>query len=119
VLSAHKDVYADDPASVTDATIAAIERYHEKIFCIGHPCNAWDFGDSYDIKRLATVANKYNIPLEVNAKNLLREKTNLTQLDTMIKTADTLCLNSDAHTLYELQESRTFAKKYLTDKGYI
>jgi histidinol phosphatase-like PHP family hydrolase len=104
---------------VTDATIKAIEKHHEKIRFIGHPCNNADFGEYYDIERLVEIANAYKIPLEVNAKNLMYGKTNIPKLRILLEKAHRLYLNSDAHTLYELQEARPFALQFLKDNNYI
>ncbi len=119
VLSAHKDVYASDPDTVTAGTIKAIERYHDRIVCIGHPCNNADFGTHYDIEKLVEVANAYNVPLEFNAKNLMRWKTHLQKLHYLLQNADRIYLNSDAHTLYELKVARSLAKEFLLEHGYI
>jgi DNA polymerase (family 10) len=119
VLSAHLDVYSWKPETVTDATIKAIERFHEKIDCIWHPCNNADFGEWYDIRKLIEVANFYKIPLEINAKNLMKWKTNVDKLHLLLKKTDRLYLNSDAHNAYELKESRTYAKNFLIEHWYI
>lgn len=119
ILSAHRDVYQWHPDTVTDATIKAMERYWDKIKFIWHPCNNADFGNYYDIEKLVTHANKYNIPLEFNAKNLLCGKTNIEKLHYLLQHADRIYLNSDAHTLYHLSESRTFALQFLRENGYI
>lgn len=119
VLSAHRDVYSWKPETVTDATIKAIEKFHDKIDCIWHPCNNADFGQWYDIKKLAQVANYYKIPLECNAKNLMKWKTNLDKLHLLLEKADRIYLNSDAHNAYELKESRIYAKNFLIEHWYI
>ena len=119
ILSAHSDIYQWDPQTVTEGTIKAIERYHEKIRFIGHPCNNADFWKYYDIERLVECANTYKIPLEFNAKNLLLGKTNIDKLHILFEKADRLYLNSDAHTLYQLREARPFALQFLKDNNYI
>lgn len=119
ILSAHKSIYSWDPSLITDATIKAIEKYHDKIKFIAHPCNNSDFGNYYDIEKLVEVANKYKIPLEFNAKNLLCGKTNIEKLHILLQKADVIYLNSDAHTLYHLYESRKYAIQFLKDNWYI
>jgi DNA polymerase (family X) len=119
ILSAHSGVYQWKPETITDATIKAIERHHEKIKFIGHPCNNADFWKYYDIKKLVECANKYNIPLEFNAKNLMCEKTNVEKLHYLLQHANQIYLNSDAHTFYQLQEARKFAIQFLKTNGYI
>jgi hypothetical protein len=37
----------------------------------------------------------------------------------MLKNANEIYINSDAHTLYDLKESRKFAIKYLKENNYI
>ncbi len=119
ILSAHRDVYQWNPDTVTDATIKAMERYREKIKFIGHPCNNSDFWKYYDIEKLVTYANKYKIPLEFNAKNLLCGKTNIEKLYYLLTNANSIYLNSDAHTFYHLFESRKFAIQFLKDNWYL
>lgn len=119
LLSAHKDTYTWDPQLVTRATIKAIERFHDKIRCICHPCNNKDFGAYYHIEELVEAANQYHIPLECNSVNLMLGKTNIEKLHVLLQRADQIYLNSDAHTLYELQEARWYAKQFLREHGYI
>lgn len=119
ILSAHSDVYKWTPESVTDATIKAIERYHDQIKFIAHPCNNADFGQHYDIEKLVEVANYYKVPLELNWKNLLAGKTNVDKLHLLLQKADQIYLNSDAHTLYQLRDSRKFAINWLRENGYL
>jgi hypothetical protein len=59
--------------------------------------------------------NKYKIPLEFNAKNLHRGKTNIEKLHYLLQNTDRLYLNSDAHSLWELKEVRPFAKSFLKE----
>lgn len=94
----------------------AIERHHDSIKFVAHPCKKGKFDDHYDIEALVEVANHYGVPLEINSKNIMHNRTNLTKLHTMIELADSLYLNSDAHTLYELQEARPFAINYLKEQ---
>jgi len=119
ILSAHIDIFKWKPLSITDAYIKAIERYHNKIKFIWHPCANNEFWKYIDIEKLVKVANKYNIPLEFNAKNIERGKTDLVKLDYLLKNANKIYLNSDAHTLLQLKNSRKFAIKYLEDNKYI
>jgi histidinol phosphatase-like PHP family hydrolase len=119
ILSAHVDVYKWDPSTVTGATIKAIEKYHKKIKFIGHPCNNADFWEFCDIEKLVVAANQYGVPLECNAKNIVRGKTNLEKLDYLLRNANQVYLNSDAHTLHELKYAREFAINYLKENWYI
>ena len=119
ILAAHSCIFKWKPENITNATIKAIERYHNKIKFIAHPCNNSDFWKYYDIEKLVEVANKFNIPLEFNANNLVREKTNLKKLDYLLKNTNNIYLNSDAHTLWELKETRKIAIQFLKDNNYI
>jgi len=119
ILSAHKEIYKWDPSTITDATIKAIKKYYKKIKFIWHPCSKTDFWEYYDIEKLVAVANEYNVPLEYNAKNIFRDRTNLEKLDYLLKNTNQIYLNSDAHTLHELKDARPFAIKYLKKNWYI
>ena len=119
ILSAHKDVYKSPKNTVTDATVRAIDRYHEKIKFIWHPCNNSDFWKYYDIERLVEVANKYDIGLEMNASKLEAWKTDLDKLDYLLKHTNKIYLNSDAHTLFKLKTSRNFAIEWLKENNYL
>lgn len=119
ILSAHDKIYKWDPNKITEATINAIKKNPNKFKFIGHPCNNADFWEYYDIEKLVEVANEYKIPLEFNAKNLYRWKTNLKKLDYLLKNANEVYLNSDAHTLWELKEVRWKAIEFLKENKYI
>lgn len=119
ILSAHHRIYQWDPETITDATIQAIKKHHDKVRFIAHPCNNHDFGKYYDIDKLVKVANEYRIPLELNGKNLMRWKTNIEKLHIVLQSADQIIINSDAHTLYELKEARKFAMNFLKENKYI
>ena len=119
ILSAHSDVYCWSPESVTDATIKAIERYHDQIKFLAHPCNNWDFWVYIDIQKIVDVANHYKVPLELNWKNLLAWKTNIEKLHVLLQKADQIYLNSDAHTLYQLRDSRKFSIEWLKENEYL
>jgi len=119
ILSAHSDIYKWNPETITEATIKAIEKFHNEIKLIWHPCNNNDFWEYYDIEKLVEVANKYDIPLEFNAKNFVRGKTNLKKLDYLLKNTNKIYINSDAHTLYELKTVRKKAIDFLYENGYL
>lgn len=78
-----------------------------------------DFGEYYYIEKLVVTANMHNILLGFNAKNLLCEKTNIEKLHYLLQNANQIYLNSDAHTLYHLSESRKFAIQFLQDNWYL
>lgn len=119
ILSAHKDIFIWDKNKITDAYIRAIEKYHNKISFIWHSCNNKDFWEQVDIEKLVEVANKYDVALEFNAKNLYWWKTNIEKLHILLKKSNKIYINSDAHTLFELKDVRTFAINFLKDNWYI
>jgi len=119
ILAGHQHVYQSDPQTITDAHIKAIERYHSKIKFICHPCNNSDFWKYIDIQRLVKVANKYQIPLEFNAKNYVYGKTNMDKLDYLLKNTNEVYINSDAHNLFMLKNHRKSWLQYLKENNYI
>lgn len=119
ILSAHRSVYAWSPESITDGLIMAMKKYKDNIAFVAHPCNNSDFWNYIDIQKLVQAANELGIALEFNAKNLMHNKTNREKLDYLLKNAQKIYINSDAHTLYELQEARKFALAFLQENDYI
>lgn len=77
-----------------------------------------DYGPHLDIKTLVRFCNEQHIPLEFNGKNLMRGKTDLEKLKILLGEANEIYVNSDAHTLYELETARNTAFAYLKDNGY-
>lgn len=118
ILSVHPRTFNWKLENITDTYIKAINKYHDKIDFIWHPCLAKSC-KYLDVKKLCEVANSYNIPLEFNAKDLYYWRTNLEKQEDLLKYADRLYLNSDAHTLYDLKEMRWFAINYLKENWYI
>lgn len=112
LLSAHSGMYQWNPENITQAYINAIKRYHDKIKFLGHPCvKTWE--KYIDIETITKVANEYWVWLEFNCKNFVTEKTNMDNLEKMLSIADTIYVNSDAHTLYELQTYRPIWLEYI------
>jgi histidinol phosphatase-like PHP family hydrolase len=118
-LSAHNDVYKWSKESINKAYKNAIERHHKNIKCICHPCSNPNYWEIVDIEALIELANKYEIPLEINWKYLFNKKTNLEKLHIVIQKANKLYINSDAHTLFWLKEYRKNVIKFLEENGYI
>jgi len=119
ILSAHPSaVYKGDPKTITEAYIKAIERYHGEITFLGHPCSKY-FEDHLDIMPVTEICNKYDIPMELNCCNLIYDKTNMKNLELMLENAKQLYVNSDSHTLNEINEAREVGLKYLSDNGYL
>lgn len=119
ILSAHKDVYKDDPEMITQATITAIENNVERIKFIGHPTCNGQFGEYYDLPRLIEAANYHQIPLELNGKSVARGKSDEQNVRYLLDNAHALYFNSDAHNLSDLQSYRPTVAKMLLNWGYI
>lgn len=115
ILSAHPDTFKGNPELITDAYLKALERHHERIQFIGHPC---DFFPQLEIGRLAEVANDYGIPLEVNTSNLAMKRTDMAKSDAMLSLADQIVVNSDAHSLADMT-TREKGLDYLRAKGVL
>lgn len=115
ILSAHPDTFKGNPELITDAYLKALERHHERIQFIGHPCA---FFPQLEIGRLAEVANDYGIPLEVNTSNLAMKRTDMAKSDAMLSLADQIVVNSDAHSLADMT-TREKGLDYLRAKGVL
>ncbi|MCB9206325.1 MAG: PHP domain-containing protein [Ignavibacteriales bacterium] len=119
ILSTHQSPpYQEDSKTITEGYLNAIERFHDKINFLGHPCSVYH-GENVDIIAVTELCNKYEIPLEVNGANLATNRTNLNKLKQMLSIADQIYVNSDAHTLNELKTVRRKAFQYLRENGYI
>lgn len=99
ILSYHK-VFEATSKETADAFIKAIQRFHEKIDVIGHICYLMD---SEDVLRVILEANKYNIPVELNGKQFIQ---NPKEWQIVMDNANQICINSDAHVLVELKETK-------------
>lgn len=120
ILSCHEIAYETNNwnmENMTEAYLNAIERYHDKIEFIGHPCKKWT-AEFIDIKKIVEAANKYHIPIEFNSGYFSRGETNLEKLDIMLNLAEQIYVNTDAHMLNEL-ESKEMAFDYLREKWFI
>lgn len=119
ILSTHPTPpYKDDPNKITLAYLNAIEKHHDKISFLGHPCSVY-YGDFIDIQAVTELCNKYEIPMEVNGANIATNRTNLSNLKKMLNMVDQIYVNSDSHTLYELKTARASAFQYLSENGFI
>ena len=119
ILSAHSDIYEDNPDTVTEATIRAIEKNADKIAFIAHPTCSNQFWKYYDLKRLIEVANHFHIPLELNWKSVARGKSDEEKVRYLLENVESLYFNSDAHNLADLKNYRPKVAKMLLDWGYI
>ena len=93
--------------------------YGKKIKFIAHPCSKKHFWNDYDIEKLVNVANEYNIPMEFNWKDFYNWNTILERIDYVLKYANEIYVNSDAHNLNDLQIYRKSVIKYLKENKYI
>ncbi len=119
ILSTHPSTpYEDDPNKITFAYLNAIEKHHNKISFLGHPCSVY-YGDYIDIIAVTELCNKFEIPMEVNGANIATKRTNLDNLHKMLKNVDQIYVNSDSHTLHELKTVRGIAFQYLKDNQFI
>jgi len=119
ILSTHPTPpFEDDPKDITLAYLNAIERHHDKISFLGHPCSVY-YGDNIDIQAVTELCNKYEIPMEVNGANISTNRTNLNNLNLMLKMVNQIYVNSDSHTLYELKTARSTAFQYLIERGFV
>jgi DNA polymerase (family X) len=118
ILSAHKEVYQDNPATITDAYLKAIEKHGDKIKFLGHPYMV-PFGESIDMKRIVQAANERDIGLEVNGAYIANQKICEKALHTMLENAQKVYVNSDAHTLHEMKTLRQVGFDFLRQHEYI
>ena len=120
ILSYHEEVFKGDPKKVTQAFIKAIEKYHDKIHCIGH-IYAFIKETGIDIAKIVACANKYKIPFELNCRYITsgKHKADMEALKVMLDKAESIYVNSDAHTLWELKELRNLGFKFLKDNGFM
>jgi len=115
LLSAHPDTFKGNPERITEAWLQAIERHHERLQFLGHPC---DYFPHIEIARVTRAANEYGIPLEVNTSNLAAGITDMELSDEMVALADRIVVNSDAHSLSDLT-TRSMGIDYLRTGGYL
>ncbi|HJX05255.1 MAG TPA: PHP domain-containing protein [Candidatus Nanoarchaeia archaeon] len=118
ILSYHENTYNGDKEKVTEAFINAIEKHHKIISCIGHlylDC------EKIDLAKVVEQANKFRIPLELNCRYLVsgRPDVDMNALKLMLDQADSIYVNSDAHTLWELKELRKGGFKFLKENGFL
>lgn len=118
ILSAHPCTFKGDKTKITQAYINAMKKHKNKITFIGHPCAKY-FSDYVDIETVVKAANALKIPLEFNCANFVNGKTDLEKLRIMLKLADQIYVNSDAHTLTELRTVRAKGFDWLKQEGYI
>ena len=114
ILSLHLDWYESEPNTSTKWLLNAIEKYHDKINIIGHLHDSKQLWEFLDIRPVIELANKYWIAIEFNywtfKKRSIKEK-----LDYILKNANNIYVNSDAHTLSDLWTKRMDCYSYLKE----
>lgn len=113
ILSYHPLVFKGSQADVVKGFINAIKKYHKRINIIGHVCFMLSESNS---KKIIAAANKYKIPLELNAKYFLNNPEKWTVL---LKHADRIYINCDGHLLEDIKYARRDAFKLLKKMKYI
>lgn len=111
ILSYHPKIYAGDKQQLTEGYLRAIEKHHEILSAIGH---LYVNCQRVDIAAVVASANHYQIPLELNCFYLVSKRDlDENALNRVLERADRIYVNSDAHTLAELKESRKQGFRYL------
>ena len=116
ILSVHLDWYSSEPETVTKWLLNAIERYHDKINLIGHLHDSKQLWKFLDIRPIVELANKFWIPLEFNHWTF-KKRSIKEHLDYILKNAKSIYVNSDAHTLSDLETKRKDCYDYLKELG--
>ncbi len=115
-LAVHQ-AYQWDKKNLTEGYINALHRYHDKLKYVAHLC--WSRTCEFvDVEAVTKVANKYNIPMEFNAKNFAQWNTDIKKLLQMLKLADQVYVNSDMHTLSDFNDTQV-AFDFLKEEGYL
>lgn len=121
ILSTHKKIYRGKPSKIKEGYFNAIERYGGKIKLLGHLCSKQfsEYLTTKDIIEIVEAAKDAGIPVELNCANLVNGKTCERNLKALLSCCDSLYVNSDAHTLYELVNLRSEGFKYLKMRSYL
>jgi histidinol phosphatase-like PHP family hydrolase len=121
ILSTHKLVYEGDTNDIKKGYLNAIRRFSTRINILGHLCTKQfsDYLDADDIIEIVHAANSANISLELDCANLINNKTCEANLKAMLSSCETLYVNSDAHTLYELSSARGEGFNYLSSHRFL
>ena len=115
LLSAHPDTFKGNPERITEAWLKAMERHHERLQFLGHPC---DYFPHIGIARVTRAANEYSIPLEIDTSNLTAGITDMKLSDEMVALADRIVVNTDAHSLADMT-TRTAGLDYLRTREHL
>ncbi|NOZ20126.1 MAG: PHP domain-containing protein [Planctomycetes bacterium] len=117
ILSTHRKPYSGDSARITQAYLNAIARHGERIRMLGHPCSVY-FEDHLDIDPIIELANEKGIPMEFNCANYVTSRTHMANLEKMLTTCNEIYINSDGHTLHEIETLRKRGIGFLKEKGF-
>jgi hypothetical protein len=71
-----------------------------------------------DVARVIACANKYHVPLEFNAKNLVKKHNHDPYTEILLEHAETLMVSSDMHTLADFA-NREIAFSFLRERGLL
>jgi DNA polymerase (family 10) len=113
ILSHHKELFQGTSRQIAKGFVNAINRFHDKINCIGHVCVGMEEADA---KKVILAANKLNIPLELNAKYFVK---NPKTWNVLLENADRVYINSDAHLFSDLKNLRAEAFMLLKEMKQI
>ena len=118
ILSCHYGIYEGDHKNINQAYANAIQRHHEKIKCIGHPCKK-NISEYLDIEALAKVLNQYQIPIEINCSNITTDRTDFEKLHKLLPLVEAgIYVNSDMHTLNDFS-FRQVGFDYLKEQWFL
>lgn len=114
-MSAHYGVYDGPLEKITEVYLNAIYRYGDRIMFLGHLCSIY-FEKYIDVTPIIDLALEKELSFELNCANLVKNKTNLSNLRKMLSRARKLYVNSDAHSLDELSYYRQEGFNFLQNK---
>ncbi|MFA7228875.1 MAG: hypothetical protein WC061_07565, partial [Melioribacteraceae bacterium] len=89
-----------------------------RISFLAHPCSTY-FEDYIDIDAIIDLCNSHKVPMEFNCANYVNKRTNLNNLYKMLKRCEQIYVNSDAHTLAEIQGLRKAGMLFLAENNYL
>lgn len=113
ILSVHRRVYESDPTTTWKWFLAAIEKFHDQIDCIGHPYSKKQNWEFIDIKALVDLCNQYDIPIEFNHSVFESGDYIEENMVYVLKNAKKIYVNSDAHNLAQIKKLRKSCYDFL------
>jgi DNA polymerase (family X) len=119
ILSYHPWTPLVNHSNPTKLLQKAIEKNHKRIFALSHLHLAdKKFPYTLDIDKIIELANKYKIPIEINANYLSEDKCYEKHLTAILEKADTLVFGSDSHVLISMKTFKDIITKKLHELGY-